>query len=74
MKSVLWSVVKRLSYIQDARCLKVKLATKTLWWQGTGNGGHATLCGVYLKVVLSHNKRYLMNILRCRPTDINRDL
>ena len=24
IKSVLWSVVKRLSYIQDARCLKVK--------------------------------------------------
>jgi len=23
-KSVLWRVVKRLSYIQDARCLKVK--------------------------------------------------
>jgi len=25
IKSVLWRVVKRLSYIQDARCLKVKL-------------------------------------------------
>ena len=25
MKSVLWRVVKRLSYIQDARCLKVKV-------------------------------------------------
>ena len=24
MKSVLWRVVKRLSYIEDARCLKVK--------------------------------------------------
>ena len=24
IKSVLWRVVKRLSYIQDARCLKVK--------------------------------------------------
>ena len=24
MKSVLWRVAKRLSYIQDARCLKVK--------------------------------------------------
>ena len=25
MKGVLWKVAKRLSYIQDARCLKVKL-------------------------------------------------
>ena len=25
IKSVLWRVVKRLSYIQDARCLKVKI-------------------------------------------------
>ena len=25
MKDVLWKVVKRLSYIQDARCLKVKV-------------------------------------------------
>jgi len=24
IKSVLWRVVKRLSYIQDARCLKIK--------------------------------------------------
>jgi len=24
IKSVLWRVVKRLSYIEDARCLKVK--------------------------------------------------
>ena len=24
MKSVLWRVAKRLSYIEDARCLKVK--------------------------------------------------
>ena len=29
MKGVLWKVAKRLSYIQDARCLKVKHATKT---------------------------------------------
>ena len=27
MKSVLWRVVKRLSYIEDARCLKVKSST-----------------------------------------------
>jgi len=33
MKSVLWKVAKRLSYIQDARCLKVKhKASKTLGW------------------------------------------
>jgi len=25
MKSVLWRVVKRLSYIEDAQCLKVKV-------------------------------------------------
>ena len=29
MKSVLWRVAKRLSYIEDARCLKVKHATNT---------------------------------------------
>ena len=27
MKSVLWRAVKRLSYIQDARCLKVNMAS-----------------------------------------------
>jgi len=27
IKSILWRVAKRLSYIQDARCLKVKLNT-----------------------------------------------
>jgi len=27
MKSVLWRVAKRLSYIEDARCLKVKYLT-----------------------------------------------
>jgi len=26
IKSVLWRVAKRLSYIEDARCLKVKLS------------------------------------------------
>ena len=29
IKSVLWRVVKRLSYIEDARCLKVKLHLKS---------------------------------------------
>ena len=29
IKSVLWRVVKRLSYIEDARCLKVKVGTVT---------------------------------------------
>jgi len=28
IKSVSWRVVKRLSYIEDARCLKVKLIHK----------------------------------------------
>ena len=28
IKNVLWRVVKRLSYIQDARCLKVKKKTE----------------------------------------------
>jgi len=35
IKSVLWRVVKRLSYIQDARCLKVKVvqfATQLPWF------------------------------------------
>jgi len=27
IKSVLWRVAKRLSYIEDARCLKVKLVS-----------------------------------------------
>jgi len=27
MKSVLWRVAKRLTYIEDARCLKVKKVT-----------------------------------------------
>ena len=30
IKSVLWRVVKRLSYIQDARCLKVNNSNITL--------------------------------------------
>ena len=30
IKSVLWRVVKRLSYIQDARCLKVKVSIEFL--------------------------------------------
>jgi len=28
IKSVLWRVVKRLSYIQDARCLKVNVVVR----------------------------------------------
>ena len=31
IKSILWGVVKRLSYIQDARCLKFKRSTHALW-------------------------------------------
>jgi hypothetical protein len=31
IKSVLWRVAKRLSYVEDARCLKVK---EMLWWYG----------------------------------------
>ena len=31
IKSVLWRVVKRLSYIQDARCLKVKDSPRQQW-------------------------------------------
>ena len=30
IKSVLWRVAKRLSYIEDARCLKVKSAVKVM--------------------------------------------
>jgi len=30
MKGVLWKVAKRLSYIQDARCLKVKVLSRYL--------------------------------------------
>ena len=30
IKSVLWGVAKRLSYIQDARCLKVKASVNVL--------------------------------------------
>ena len=30
MESVLWRVAKRLSYIEEARCLKVKHAEATL--------------------------------------------
>ena len=28
IKSVLWRVAKRLSYIEDSRCLKVKIASQ----------------------------------------------
>ena len=31
IKSVLWRVVKRLSYIGDAQCLKVKISVADLW-------------------------------------------
>ena len=34
IKSVLWRVAKRLSYIEDARCLKVNLATLQYHIQG----------------------------------------
>ena len=37
IRSVLWRVAKRLSYIEDARCLKVKLGLKEIGWVG-GNG------------------------------------
>jgi len=30
IKSVLWRVVKRLSYIEEARCLKVKIELKNV--------------------------------------------
>ena len=33
MKSVLWRVAKRLSYIEEARCLEVNLALlRVQWW------------------------------------------
>ena len=31
IKSVLWRVAKRLSYIEDARCLKVIEAVVNIW-------------------------------------------
>ena len=35
IKSVLWRVAKRLSYIQDARCLKVKALFFEITWVQT---------------------------------------
>jgi len=35
MKSVLWRVAKRLSYIEDARCLRLKCIAKVVGWRET---------------------------------------
>ena len=40
IKSVLWRVAKRLSYIEDARCLKVKNQELVIWLPATFQNDH----------------------------------
>ena len=50
IKSILWSVAKRLSYIQDARCLKVK----AIWYEDYVTECHPTFEHIYfLRLVTS---------------------
>ena len=51
MKSVLWRVAKRLSYIEDARCIKVKVLFFT---------------PVYYESVSAVTKAFLKEILNCK--------
>jgi len=54
IKSVLWRVAKRLSYIEDARCLKVK-------------GDTVTETNLYYKSIICFYNRHSLasGILRC---------
>ena len=54
IKSVLWRVAKRLSYTEDARCLKVKRVMKSrrVRW-----AGHAARIGGEVKSVHSFGRK-----------------
>ena len=50
MKGVLWRVAKRLSYIQDARCLKVNL--HRVYENQTGKGCMTQISVFYLDLII----------------------